>query len=146
MSFMDLLLNKLLNMITFHLLFRPVCQKHLTSAAEAVVVSWAMLNFLKSGATKMNMLHVSNYLNYCMCIRTVSSKRLLSALLNWLKLVYGLFGKSIMHFTLSRPARKESNVPKLKSSYGLTVKICLYTMTLMKPSSHEIMENKNCMY
>ena len=63
--------KKTLNMMTFHLLFQPVCQKHLTSAAEAVAVSWAMLNFLKSGATNMNMLHVSHYINYCICIRTV---------------------------------------------------------------------------
>ena len=33
--------------------------------------------------------------------RTVSSKRLLSALLNWLELVYGPFGQSNMHRTLN---------------------------------------------
>jgi hypothetical protein len=38
-------------------------------------------------------------------------------LLNRFKLVYGPFEKCKMHSTLlSRPANKESNVPKLKSS------------------------------
>ena len=45
-------------------------------------------------------------------------------LLNWFKLVYGPFGKWKMHRTLlSRPARKESNVPKLKISLSLSVLI-----------------------
>ena len=43
-------------------------------------------------------------------IRTLSSYHLLSALLNWFILVYGLFGQSNMQ------ARKESNEPRLKSS------------------------------
>ena len=53
-------------------------------------------------------------------IRTVSTSLLLSALLNWFKLVYRLLGQSNMHrpYTqfLPRQARKESNVPKLKIS------------------------------
>ena len=42
--------------------------------------------------------------------------------MNWLKLVYGPFEQSNMHSTLDvpRPARKEMNVLKLKSSKGLT--------------------------
>ena len=59
-------------------------------------------------------------------IRSVSSQHLLSNLLNWSKLVYGPFGQNKMHQTLdfcNRPARKELNVPKLKSSYELTILI-----------------------
>ena len=58
--------------------------------------------------------------NHCMnsiYIRTLSFYCLFSALLNWFKLVYGQFGQINMHCTLGlRPASKESNVPKLKSS------------------------------
>ena len=37
----------------------------------------------------------------CIYIRTVSSYRLFSSLLNWFKLVFGPFGQSIMHPTLN---------------------------------------------
>ena len=51
--------------------------------------------------------------------------RTVRTLQNWFKLVYGPFGQSNMHHTLdlcpNQAARKESNVPKLKSSSGLTV-------------------------
>ena len=55
----------------------------------------------------------------------ISSYRLLYALLNLLKLVYGSFGQSKMHRTLDfcQAERKESNVPELKSSQELTVLI-----------------------
>ena len=54
---------------------------------------------------------------------------MLYVLLNWFKLLYGPFGLSNRHllYTLvPRPATKESNVPKLKGSYELTVLI--YTL------------------
>jgi hypothetical protein len=53
-------------------------------------------------------------------IRTVSSQNLLTALLNWFKLVYAPFGQCKVHCTLDfwpdQPGRKTSNVPKLKIS------------------------------
>ena len=58
-------------------------------------------------------------------IRTVSSWRLLSALLNWFKLVYEPFEQSNMHRTLDfcpdNPENLELDVAQLKSSLDLTV-------------------------
>ena len=51
--------------------------------------------------------------------------------MNWLKLVYEPFGaeqNALDTQFLPRPARKESNVPKLKSRYMLTVLIYMYTV------------------
>ena len=46
-------------------------------------------------------------------IRVVSSYRLFSAFLNWFKVVRGLF--ALFTQFLSRPVRKESNAPMLKT-------------------------------
>ena len=69
-------------------------------------------------------------------IRTVSSYCLLSALLNWFKLVYGPLGQSNMPNMLyfcPRPARKETNVPLYKQSYEL-VELINLTVLLFKRS------------
>ena len=47
--------------------------------------------------------------------RTVCSQRLFSALLNWFKLIYGPFGTVHFISAQTRPGRKESIVPKIKS-------------------------------
>ena len=63
---------------------------------------------------------------YSICIRTVSSQRLLSTLHNWFILVYGQFGQSNSYHTFNfcpRSVRKDSNVPLLKISQELTVLI-----------------------
>ena len=53
-------------------------------------------------------------------LRTVSSYHKLSALLNWFKLFYWQLVQISMHrkytWFLTKPVRKESNVPKLKRS------------------------------
>ena len=75
-------------------------------------------------------------------IRTVSSEHMLSAFLNWIKLVYGPFGQSNMQpvlYTqlLPRPARKELNVPKLKSIFNLGKTIVLHVFDLGKVSQNQ---------
>ena len=57
-----------------------------------------VVDFLNSWRISPNRLpHETRHSIY---IRTVSSYRLLSNLLNWFKLVHGLFGQSNMHRTL----------------------------------------------
>ena len=54
-------------------------------------------------------------------IRTVSSYHMLSALLNWFKLVYELFGQSNMHRTLEfcpeQPVRNQMTTTQIQISH-----------------------------
>ena len=69
---------------------------------------------MKKNQHKYKNIHQRNII-HSIYIRTVSTKCLLSALLNWFKLVYGLFWTEqqapYIQF-LPRPDKKESNVPK----------------------------------
>ena len=71
---------------------------------------------------------VSNDMAHSIYIMTVSSQLQLSALLNWFKLVDGMFGQSNMKVYSIHARAIELNVPKLKSSYGPTVLIYLLYM------------------
>ena len=62
-------------------------------------------------------------------IRTEISWGLAPSLLNWFKPIYWPFGQSNMY--LSKPARKESYLPKLKSSWVFTVQIYMCTLLLL---------------
>ena len=65
-----------------------------------------LLQFKSSHESQENIyLHVSE--QHSIYSKTVSSLHLLSALLNWFKLVYGSFGQSNMHHLIHAQTTKE---------------------------------------
>ena len=72
----------------------------------------SLMQFTKLQKKKNTTLHTRTVSSLMKIFWTI----LLSALLNWLKLLYLPFWQSNIEYTFSlpRPARKQSNVPKLK--------------------------------